>query len=31
MVTKFKKLKMRIRLFLSIFKKRREKGNPWIY
>ena len=25
---KFKKLKMRIRLFLSIFKKRREKGNP---
>lgn len=28
---KFKKLKMRIRLFLSIFKKRREKGNPWIY
>ena len=28
---KFKKLKMRIRLFLSIFKKRKEKGSPWIY
>ena len=28
---KFKKLKMRIRLFLSIIKKRKEKGSPWIY
>ena len=28
---RFKILKMRIKLFLSIFKKRKEKGNPWIY